>query len=131
MPISVLETWNEWDDINLSTPEERQKRLEILICQKLKNGEDVSQCLQVLEYLKTKTFEEHLSKLFINRLRDRLRLEAWRQAGFITLTMVVALTCCLATFKVINVLDSLKTTHHQKQGLGNGVPHEIITNTEK
>ena len=40
-----------WDDINLSTPERRIERLEILLCQKVHKAEDISRCLQVLEYL--------------------------------------------------------------------------------
>jgi hypothetical protein len=124
--LKIENCWNEWDDINLSSPELRQERLEILICQKLKNGEDISQCLQVLDYLKAKTVEEHLSKMFIKRIRDKWRMEAWRQAGFIALTVFVALTCCVASFKLFNVLDSVNTIHQQKQGYFNVSPRSSV-----
>lgn len=34
--------WDDWDDINLSTSERRIERLEILLCQKVHKGEDIS-----------------------------------------------------------------------------------------
>ncbi|MHC0068345.1 hypothetical protein ACWATR_36690 [Nostoc sp. UIC 10890] len=53
--LKEIKLWDDWDDINLSTPERRIERLEILLCQKVHKGEDISQCLQVLEYLKNCT----------------------------------------------------------------------------
>ncbi|MBD2473196.1 hypothetical protein [Nostoc sp. FACHB-145] len=60
--IQQLETWQAWDEINLSTPELRQQHLEILLCQRLKNGEDISQCLQALEHLRNQEVEQKLSQ---------------------------------------------------------------------
>ncbi|MEJ6486119.1 hypothetical protein N0Y54_33490 [Nostoc punctiforme UO1] len=58
--LKEIKLWDDWDDINLSTPERRIERLEILLCQKVHKGEDISQCLQVLEYLKNCTTHQKL-----------------------------------------------------------------------
>ncbi|GAX38839.1 hypothetical protein [Nodularia sp. NIES-3585] len=61
----------EWDEIDLSTPENRQELMEALICQKAKKGEDITQCLQVLDYLKRRTEENKLYDILAQEVRER------------------------------------------------------------
>ncbi|MCC5640021.1 hypothetical protein LC593_30170 [Nostoc sp. CHAB 5844] len=129
--IQSLETWNDWDEINLSTAELRQQRLEILLCQKLKNGEDVTQCLQVLEYLKNSTTEQKLTDIFFQRVRNRLRLEFLQKASFIGMAVIVAMTCFITASRLANFstpnnsLPTLSSKKHQSvKPLHKPVKHE-------
>jgi hypothetical protein len=61
----------EWDEIDLSTPENRKELMEVLICQKAKRGEDITQCLKVLDYLKRRTEENKLYDILAQEVRER------------------------------------------------------------
>ncbi|MCC2692836.1 hypothetical protein [Nodularia sp. LEGE 04288] len=61
----------EWDEIDLSTPENRKELMEVLICQKAKRGEDITQCLKVLDYLKRRTGENKLYDILAQEVRER------------------------------------------------------------
>lgn len=63
--------WDEWDSIDLSTPENRKELMEILICQKAKKGEDITQCLKVLHYLKRRTEENKLYDILAQEVKER------------------------------------------------------------
>ncbi|RCJ15120.1 hypothetical protein [Nostoc sp. ATCC 53789] len=69
--LKEIKLWDDWDDINLSTPERRIERLEILLCQKVHKGEDISECLQVLEYLKNRTTQQKLESVFFRRVQSQ------------------------------------------------------------
>lgn len=92
--------WDDWDDINLSTSELRIERLEILLCQKVHKGEDISQCLQVLEYLKNRTTHQKLESVFFRQVQSKLTFNSWQIIGQATLIFLVAIPCCFATYKI-------------------------------
>lgn len=98
--LKEIKLWDDWDDINLSTPEHRIERLEILLCQKVHKGEDISQCLQVLEYLKNRTTHQKLESVFFRRVQSQLTFNSWQIIGQATLIFLVAIPCCFATYKI-------------------------------
>lgn len=81
----------QWDEIDLSTPERRKEKLEILICQKAQRGEDITQCLQVLDYLKRRTGE--------NKLYDILTQQAKERSIFHSLQRV-----CITSFALLGMI---------------------------
>ncbi|MBD2440567.1 hypothetical protein [Nostoc sp. FACHB-110] len=124
--IQQLETWQAWDEINLSTPELRQQHLEILLCQKLKNGEDISQCLQALEHLKNQKVEHKLSEIYIKKVRNKYRLEILEKVGVIAMVVFIAFTCSLAAFHIVNSSSSNNPTiFPKKQTTVNKLPKTI------
>lgn len=98
--LQQIKLWDDWDEINLSTPERRIERLEILLCQKVHKGEDISQCLQVLAYLKNRTTEQKLESVFFQRLQTKLALNSWQIIGQATLISLVAISCCFAMYQI-------------------------------
>ncbi|MBW4426942.1 MAG: hypothetical protein RM049_11085 [Nostoc sp. DedQUE04] len=95
-----IKLWDDWDDINLSTPERRIERLEILLCQKVHKGEDISECLQVLEYLKNCTTHQKLESVFFRRVHSKMTFNSWQIIGQATLISLVAISCCFAMYKI-------------------------------
>ncbi|MHC5917039.1 MAG: hypothetical protein ACYTXE_40070 [Nostoc sp.] len=100
--LKEIKLWDDWDDINLSTPERRIERLEILLCQKIHQGEDISQCLQVLEYLKNRTTQQKLETVIFQRLQTKLAFKSWQIIGQATLISLVAISCCFAMYQLVN-----------------------------
>lgn len=98
--LQQIKLWDDWDDINLSTPERRIERLEILLCQKVYKGEDISECLQVLEYLKNRTTQQKLESVFFRRVQSQLTSNSWKIIGQATLISLVAISCCFAMYKI-------------------------------
>lgn len=98
--LKEIRFWDDWDDINLSTPERRIERLEILLCQKVHKGEDISQCLQVLEYLKNRTTHQKLESVFFRRVQSQLTFNSWQIIGQATLISLLAISCCFAMYKI-------------------------------
>ena len=98
--LKEIRLWDDWDDINLSTPERRIERLEILLCQKVHKGEDISECLQVLEYLKNRTTQQKLESVFFRRVQSQLTSNSWQIIGQATLISLVAISCCFAMYKI-------------------------------
>ncbi|MBX9256220.1 hypothetical protein H1Q63_20185 [Desmonostoc muscorum CCALA 125] len=98
--LKEIKLWDDWDDINLSTPERRIERLEILLCQKVHKGEDISECLQVLEYLKNRTTQQKLESVFFRRVQSQLTFNSWKIIGQATLISLVAISCCFAMYKI-------------------------------
>ena len=94
--LKEIRLWDDWDDINLSTPERRIERLEILLCQKVHKGEDISQCLQVLEYLKNRTTQQKLESVFFRRVQTKLAFNSWQIIGQATLISLVVIFYCFA-----------------------------------
>ncbi|MHC5915467.1 MAG: hypothetical protein ACYTXE_31740 [Nostoc sp.] len=98
--LKEIKLWDDWDDINLSTPERRIERLEILLCQKVHKGEDISECLQVLEYLKNRTTQQKLESVFFRRVQSQVTFNSWQIIGQATLISLVAISCCFAMYKI-------------------------------
>ncbi len=98
--LQQIKLWDDWDDINLSTPERRIERLEILLCQKVHKGEDISECLQVLEDLKNRTTQQKLESVFFRRVQSQLTSNSWQIIGQATLISLVAISCCFAMYKI-------------------------------
>lgn len=98
--LQQIKLWDDWDDINLSTPERRIERLEILLCQKVHKGEDISECLQVLEDLKNRTTQQKLESVFFRRVQSQLTSKSWQIIGQATLISLVAISCCFAMYKI-------------------------------
>lgn len=99
--LQQIKLWDDWDEINLSTPERRIERLEILLCQKVHKGEDISQCLQVLEYLKNCTTQQKLESVFFRRVQTKLAFNSWQIIGQATLISLVAISCCFAMYQIV------------------------------
>ncbi|MHC0068886.1 hypothetical protein ACWATR_39505, partial [Nostoc sp. UIC 10890] len=108
--------WDDWDDINLSTPERRIERLEILLCQKVHKGEDISQCMQVLEYLKNRTTHQKLESVFFKRVQSQLTYNLWPIIGQATLISLVAISCYFAMYKIATSSISNNSSSELSQG---------------
>ena len=118
--------WDDWDDINLSTSERRIERLEIMVCQKVHKGEDISQCLQVLEYLKNRTTHQKLESVFFRQIQSKLTFKSWQIIGQAMLIFLVAIPCCFATYKIATSSisnNSLSELSQGKQLSKNTPPH--------
>lgn len=100
--LQLIKPWDEWDNINLSTYERRIERLEILLCQKVHRGEDITQCLQVLSYLKNRNTEHQLETLIFQKVRSQLSWNFWYKISQGTLAMLITFSCCVAALKLIN-----------------------------
>jgi hypothetical protein len=58
--------------LDFSTPEKRSEQLEVLLCQKAQQEEDVSSCIQALEYLTGKEQRsDSLKKIWNETLKER------------------------------------------------------------
>ena len=124
--LKEIKLWDDWDDINLSTPERRIERLEILLCQKVHKGEDISECLQVLEYLKNRTTQQKLESVFFRRVQSQLTSNSWQIIGQATLIFLVAIPCCFATYKIATSPISNNSSSELSQGKQlskNTLPH--------
>ena len=124
--LKEIRLWDDWDDINLSTSERRIERLEILLCQKVHKGEDISQCLQVLEYLKNCTTHQKLESVFFRRVQSQLTSNSWQIIGQATLISLVAISCCFAMYKIATSSisnNSLPELSLGKQLSKNTLPH--------
>lgn len=86
----------------MSTPEGRIERLEILLCQKIHKGEDISQCLQVLEYLKNRTTQQKLETVIFQRVQTKLAFKSWQIIGQAGLVSLVAISSCFAMYQLVN-----------------------------
>lgn len=118
--------WDDWDDINLSSSERRIERLEILLCQKVHRGEDISQCLQVLDYLKNCTTHQKLESVFFRRVHSKMTFNSWQIIGQATLIFLVAIPCCFATYKIATSSISNNSSSElslSKQLSKNTLPH--------
>lgn len=60
-----------WDEIDLSKPEFRKDKLEILLCQKAQHGEDVSGVIQALDYFQAVDNERHWQKTYAKQAQER------------------------------------------------------------
>lgn len=114
--LKEIKLWDDWDDINLSTPERRIERLEILLCQKVHKGEDISECLQVLEYLKNRTTQQKLESVFFKRVQSQLTSNSWKIIGQATLISLVAISCCFAMYKIATSSISSNSSSELSQG---------------
>lgn len=124
--LQQIRLWDDWDDINLSTPERRIERLEILLCQKVHKGEDISECLQVLEYLKNRTTQQKLESVFFRRVQSQLTSNSWKIIGQATLIFLVAIPCYFAMYKIATSPISNNSSSELflgKQLLKNTPPH--------
>lgn len=102
--LQQIKLWDDWDEINLSTRERRIERLEILLCQKVKKGEDISQCLRILEYLKNETVEQKLQDVFVQRVKQKLIFDYWKKVGATSLVILITITCYVVFFTCLNSL---------------------------
>ncbi|MCC5603945.1 hypothetical protein [Nostoc favosum] len=98
--------WDDWDDINLSTSERRIERLEILLCQKVHKGEDISECLQVLEYLKNRTTEQKLETVLFQQVQSKLAFNSWHKVTQAGLAFLITITCFGGLFKLASLATS-------------------------
>jgi hypothetical protein len=96
--LKEIKLWDDWDDINLSTPERRIERLEILLCQKIHQGEDISQCLQVLSYLKNRTTEQKLESVFFQQVQSKLAFNSWQKVSQAGWAFLIVITCLAGLF---------------------------------
>lgn len=127
--LQQIRLWDDWDDINLSTPERRIERLEILLCQKVHKGEDISQCLQVLEYLKNRTTHQKLESVFFRRVQSQLTSNSWQIIGQATLISLVAISCCFAMYKIAT--SSISNNSSSELFLGKQLSKNTLPHSKK
>ncbi|MHC5938982.1 hypothetical protein [Nostoc sp.] len=127
--LQQIRLWDDWDDINLSTPERRIERLEILLCQKVHKGEDISQCLQVLEYLKNRTPHQKLESVFFRRVQSQLTSNSWQIIGQATLISLVAISCCFAMYKIAT--SSISNNSSSELFLGKQLSKNTLPHSKK
>lgn len=127
--LKEIKLWDDWDDINLSTPERRIERLEILLCQKVHKGEDISECLQVLEYLKNRTTQQKLESVFFRRVQSQLTSKSWQIIGQATLISLVAISCCFAMYKIAT--SSISNNSSSELSLGKELSKNTLPHSKK
>ena len=127
--LKEIKLWDDWDDINLSTPERRIERLEILLCQKVHKGEDISECLQVLEYLKNRTTQQKLESVFFKRVQSQLTSNLWQIIGQATLISLVAISCCFAMYKIAT--SSISNNSSSELSLGKELSKNTLPHSKK
>lgn len=127
--LKEIKLWDDWDDINLSTPERRIERLEILLCQKVHKGEDISECLQVLEYLKNRTTQQKLESVFFKRVQSQLTSNLWQIIGQATLISLVAISCCFAMYKIAT--SSISNNSSSELSLGKQLSKNTLPHSKK
>ncbi len=127
--LQQIRLWDDWDDINLSTPERRIERLEILLCQKVHKGEDISECLQVLEYLKNRTTQQKLESVFFRQVQSKLTFNLWQIIGQATLIFLVAIPCCFAMYKIAT--SSISNNSSSELFLGKQLSKNTLPHSKK
>ncbi|WP_375495135.1 hypothetical protein [uncultured Nostoc sp.] len=127
--LKEIKLWDDWDDINLSTPERRIERLEILLCQKVHKGEDISECLQVLEYLKNRTTQQKLESVFFRRVQSQVTFNSWQIIGQATLISLVAISCCFAMYKIAT--SSISNNSSSELFLGKQLSKNTLPHSKK
>ena len=127
--LKEIRLWDDWDDINLSTSERRIERLEILLCQKVHKGEDISECLQVLEYLKNRTTQQKLESVFFRRVQSQLTSNSWQIIGQATLISLVAISCCFAMYKIAT--SSISNNSSSELSLGKQLSKNTLPHSKK
>jgi hypothetical protein len=127
--LKEIKLWDDWDDINLSTPERRIERLEILLCQKVHKGEDISECLQVLEDLKNRTTQQKLESVFFKRVQSQLTSNLWQIIGQATLISLVAISCCFAMYKIAT--SSISNNSSSELFLGKQLSKNTLPHSKK
>ncbi len=127
--LKEIKLWDDWDDINLSTPERRIERLEILLCQKVHKGEDISQCLQVLEYLKNSTTHQKLESVFFRQVHSKVTFNLWQIIGQATLISLVAISCCFGIYKIAT--SSISNNYSSELSLGKQLSKNTLPHSKK
>ncbi|MBE9210543.1 hypothetical protein IQ244_29380 [Nostoc sp. LEGE 06077] len=98
--------WSDWSDAYLHTPEERINRLEILLCQKVQRGEDISNCLVALNFLKNRITEQKLEAIILKRLKFKLTLVSWHKVSQAGLAFLIVIACFGSLVKLLNASPS-------------------------
>jgi len=123
--VQEIKLWDDWDEINLSTPERRIERLEILLCQKIHKCEDISQCLEVLQYLKNRTTTERIESVIFQGVQTKLAFNYWQRIGQAALISLVVISCCFAMYQLVNSSlssNSLSELARERQVLKHTLP---------
>lgn len=127
--LKEIKLWDDWDDINLSTPERRIERLEILLCQKVHKGEDISECLQVLEYLKNRTTQQKLESVFFRQVQSKLTFNSWKIIGQATLISLVTISYCFGMYKIAT--SSISNNSSSELFLGKELSKSTLPHSKK
>ncbi|MBD2303402.1 hypothetical protein H6G80_35715 [Nostoc sp. FACHB-87] len=101
--IELSEDWSDvyWSDVYLHTPEERINRLEILLCQKVQRGEDISNCLVALNFLKNRISEQKLEAIFLKRIQFKLAFNSWYRVSQTALAFLLVIACFGSLVKLL------------------------------
>ncbi|HEY9800037.1 MAG TPA: hypothetical protein V6D25_06725 [Leptolyngbyaceae cyanobacterium] len=65
---SQVKLWNEQD---LSTSDRRREKLEILLCQKVQQGENPDLCQKVLDYLSFSIHQQTVNRIAVQKEKER------------------------------------------------------------
>ncbi len=84
----------DWDEIYLYNPERRQQYLEILMCQKVRKGEDITLCMTALNYLNSSTVEQKINQIVVQSAKEK--------STFASLQRV-----CITSFAILGMIAFL------------------------
>ncbi|MEA5504755.1 hypothetical protein VB735_16870 [Halotia wernerae UHCC 0503] len=79
-----------------------------MLCQKVNKGEDISQCIQVLEYLKNEAVEQKLQNVVLQGAKQKIAFIFWQKVGLVSLSCLSAFTLCAMAFYCFNSLQADK-----------------------
>ncbi|MCC5622892.1 hypothetical protein [Nostoc sp. CHAB 5715] len=67
-------------NIDFSIPERRKEQLEILLCQKVQKGDDISSCIEALQYLTwNERTSDQLQKVWTEAIKERSVFNAFQR----------------------------------------------------
>ncbi|WP_341532001.1 hypothetical protein WKK05_40640 (plasmid) [Nostoc sp. UHCC 0302] len=128
--LQTVKLWDEWDEINLSSPKHRIERLEILLCQKVHRGEDISQCLRVLEYLKAQSAlnKSDVESAIFHKVRNYLAFDACQKLSLVVLTYLLTFTCFIGLLKLADLFSnpSFNKFLLQQNSLSKTIPKKTL-----
>jgi len=84
-----------WDEGDLSTSSRRREQLEILLCQKVQQGQDPALCEQVLNYLYFSIYQQNLHRLAVQKEKEKSVFASLQQV-FITSFAILGMFAFLA-----------------------------------
>jgi hypothetical protein len=115
--LEEIKFWSDWSDAYLHTPEERINRLEILLCQKVQRGEDISNCLVALNFLKNRVTEQKLEAIVLKRVQFQLAFNSWHKVSQALLALLIVIACFGGLVKLLTASPSSLTQFSEQNSL--------------
>ncbi|MBW4558069.1 MAG: hypothetical protein KME59_19475 [Trichormus sp. ATA11-4-KO1] len=103
-----------WDETDLYNPEHRKEKLEILLCQKAQQGDDVSSLIEALGYFKNTQNEQQWQKIVRRQTQEQLTFDSLQRI-LITAFAVLGVICFFD--KVLNPTESITNRNNPTQSI--------------